>query len=98
MPGFVIHKDGALRFQNWVRVLVVKELKKNILYDGHNIPYSIDHGGKKLYKDLKQTFWWSNKETRGSRLHGKVFNLLASENGTTKNHMLLQPLEVLEWK
>ncbi|XP_057249962.1 uncharacterized protein LOC130591075 [Beta vulgaris subsp. vulgaris] len=35
-------------------------LKKRILEEAHNNPFSVHPGGKKLYKDLKQTFWWSN--------------------------------------
>ena len=34
--------------------------KKKILDEGHNIPYLVHQWGNKLYKDLKQTFWWRN--------------------------------------
>jgi len=55
--GFVILKDGTLRFHNRVCVLVVGELKKKILYEGHNTAHSVHPAGNKVYKDLKQTFW-----------------------------------------
>ena len=51
--GFMIHKDGTIRFHNRVCVLAVAELKKKILDEGHNTPHSIHLGGNKLYKDLK---------------------------------------------
>ena len=38
----------------------VAELKKKILNEGHNTLHSIHSGENKLYKDLKQRFWWSN--------------------------------------
>jgi len=59
-PEFVIHEDGTIRFHNQVCVLSVEELKKENLDGGHNTPHSVHPGGNKLYKDLKQTFWWSN--------------------------------------
>ena len=55
-PGFMIHEDGTLRFQNRVCVPAIEELKKKILDEGHNTPHSVDPGGNKLYKDLKRTF------------------------------------------
>jgi len=57
-PRFVIHEDGTIRFYNRVCVPVVEALKKKILDEGHNTPYSIHPTGNKLYKDLKQTFWY----------------------------------------
>jgi len=59
-PGFVIHEDGIIRFHNRVCVLLVAELKKKILDEGHNSSHLVHLGGNKLYKDLKQMFWWSN--------------------------------------
>ena len=58
--GFVIHDDGTIRFHNRVCVPTVEALKRKILDEGHNIPHSMHPGGNKLYKDLKQMFWWSN--------------------------------------
>jgi len=56
----VIHEDGTLRSHNRVCVPTVEDLKRRILDEGHNTHYSVHHGGNKLYKDLKQTFWWGN--------------------------------------
>ena len=59
-PRFVIHEDGTLRFHNRVHIQAVAERKKKILDKGHNILHLIHLSGNKLYKDLKQRFWWSN--------------------------------------
>ena len=40
-PGFMIHEDGSLRFQNLVYVIVVEELGKKILHEGHNMLYTL---------------------------------------------------------
>jgi len=44
-PGFVIHKDGTLSFQNQVCIPVIEELKRKILGEGHNTPHSFHPGG-----------------------------------------------------
>ena len=59
-PGFVIHDDGTIRFHNRVCVSIVDALKKKILDKRHYTPHSVHPGVNKLYKNLKQTFWWSN--------------------------------------
>ena len=59
-PSFLIHEDGTLRFQNRVYVLVIEELKKKILDEGHNTPHFVHPSGNKLHKDLKRTIWRSN--------------------------------------
>jgi len=61
-PGFVIHEDGIIQFHNRVCIPAVEALKKKILDEGHNTPHSVHPGENKLYKDLKQTFWLSNKK------------------------------------
>ena len=59
-PGFMIHKDGTIKFHTQVCVLAVEELKKKIMDEGHNTPHFVHSGENKLYKDWKQTFWYSN--------------------------------------
>ena len=53
VPGFIIHKDGTIRFHNQVCVPAVDALKKKILDEGYNTPHAINLEGNKLYKDLK---------------------------------------------
>jgi len=38
----------------------MEALNRKILDEGHNTPHSVHPGRNKLYKDLRQTFWWSN--------------------------------------
>jgi len=40
-PRFAVNEDGTIRFHNRVCVLAVKALKKKILDEGHNTPYSV---------------------------------------------------------
>jgi len=36
------------------------ELTERIISEAHNIEYSIHPEGTKMYRDLTQTFWWSD--------------------------------------
>jgi len=38
-PGFVIHEDGMLWFQNWVCVPAIVEIERKIRDEGHNTPF-----------------------------------------------------------
>jgi len=58
--GFLVDGDGTLRFQNRLCVPDIAELKEQILTEAHNTRYSIHPGGTKMYRDLKQYFWWDN--------------------------------------
>jgi len=40
-PGFVVHEDGTLRFQNRLCVPRNEELRKQILEEAHSTRYSV---------------------------------------------------------
>jgi len=63
-PGFLIHEDGTLRFRNRLCVPNKEELKKKILEEAYNAPYSVHPGGAKTYGDLRQFFWWDNMKRK----------------------------------
>ena len=73
-PGFMIHKDGTIRFHNRMCAPALEELKKKILDEGHNTAHSVHLGGDELYKDLKQTFWWSNMKQEVADYMAKLIN------------------------
>ncbi|XP_074300144.1 uncharacterized protein LOC141631359 [Silene latifolia] len=54
---FELHRYGSLRFNGRWCVPNYDKLKKRIMDETHDTPYSIHPGGDKLYKDLKKTFW-----------------------------------------
>jgi len=55
--------DGILRFKNRVCVPWGPRLRKRILEEGHKSRLSIHPGITKIYKDLKDTFWWTGMKT-----------------------------------
>jgi len=53
----VIHVDGLLRFGS--RLCVPSgEVRRELLSEAHSSPYSVHPRGIKMYRDLKQYFWW----------------------------------------
>jgi hypothetical protein len=56
--GFLVSPDGVLRLHGRVCVPRDQELRQRILQEAHATPYSIHPGTSKMYKDLRQHFWW----------------------------------------
>jgi len=54
------NEQGTIKVQKHICVPQKMELKNKIMSNAHNKKYSISRGVTKMYKDLRQTFWWSN--------------------------------------
>ena len=50
--------QGILRFSSRIWISPVAELKNKILQEVHNSKYSIHPGSTKMYRDLKENYWW----------------------------------------
>jgi hypothetical protein len=57
-PGFLKDDEGVLWYKGRICVPNVRELKVKILHEAHESTYSIHPEGKKMYHDLKDTYWW----------------------------------------
>jgi hypothetical protein len=58
--GFHKDEQGIVWFEKRVCVPQDPELRKLILQEAHDSPYSIHPRNTKMYMDLKGRFWWSN--------------------------------------
>jgi len=56
---FVLGTNGILRFKNKVCIASKPKLRKMILEEGHKSHLRINPGMTKMYKDLKESFWWN---------------------------------------
>ena len=54
-----IDEEGVLRIKGRICVPHVDDLIPTILIEAHSSRYSINPGATKMYRDLKQHFWWS---------------------------------------
>ena len=52
-------EDGVLRYQGGLCFPDVGELRQYILAEAHNSRYSIHPGSTKMYRDLRELYWWN---------------------------------------
>ena len=57
--GFREDEHGTLWFADRIFVPNDPEVRKLILQEAHDSPYSIHPGNTKMYLDLKESFWWT---------------------------------------
>ena len=55
---FSIDGSGGLLYKDRLCVLNDIELKKKIVYESHNIVFTMHPGSNKMYQDMKQYYWW----------------------------------------
>ena len=58
--GFYEDEQGTIWFEKRICVPQDPELRKMILQEAHDSPYSIHPGNTKMYMDVKERFWWTN--------------------------------------
>ncbi|KAJ6791910.1 uncharacterized protein M6B38_241920 [Iris pallida] len=95
--GIRKHPGGSLRFGD--RLCVPSgDLRTEVMSEAHNSQYSIHPGSTKMYKDLRQTFWWHGMKREVARFVSRclVCQKVKAEHQRTAG--LLQPLPIPEWK
>jgi transposase InsO family protein len=96
--GFHEDEQGIVWFEKRVCVQQDPELRKLIMQEAHDSPYSIHPGNTQMYMDLKGRFWWSNMKRDVAKYIAlcDVYNRVKAEH--QKPAGLLQPLPIPEWK
>ena len=89
---------GVLRFSSRIWIPNVAELKQEILQEAHSSRYSIHPGSTKMYRDLKQNFWWPNMKREIAEWVSKCYTCQRVKAEHQRPSGLLQPLEIPEWK
>jgi hypothetical protein len=57
-PEFSIQENGMLMYDKRICVPDLPELKKEILEEAHCSPYAMHPGTTKMYRTLKENYWW----------------------------------------
>ena len=88
----------TLWFEDHIYVHNDPEIRKLILQEAHDWPYSIHPGNTKMYLDLKESFWWTGmkKDIAEYVAVCDVCQRVKAEH--QKPAGLLQPLPIPEWK
>ena len=91
----LLHEDGSLRYG--ARLCVPKgEVRQELLLEAHNSPYNIHPGGTKMYRDLKQHFWWHGMKRKIVRFVSKCLVCQQVKAKYQRTIGLLQPLPIPE--
>nr|GFB65509.1 hypothetical protein [Tanacetum cinerariifolium] len=77
---------------------VVQNMKKAVLSKAHSFPFSIHPGSTKMYRDLKQNFWWNGMKQDVARFVAKCLTCQQVKIKHQRASGLLQPLDIPTWK
>ena len=87
---------GILRFSSRIWIPNVRELKEEILREAHNARYSIHPRSTKMYKDLREIFWWPNMKKKIAEWVSKCYTCQRVKAEHQRPSGLLQPLDIPE--
>ena len=79
-------------------VLDIPELKKRVLDEAHRSAFATYPGNNKMYRDLKQTYWWPKMKKEIAKYVSKCLQCQQVKAEHQKPGGLLQPLFISEWK
>nr|GEV50124.1 DNA/RNA polymerases superfamily protein [Tanacetum cinerariifolium] len=81
-------------------ILQIKEAQKEdaILSEAHSSPFSIHLRSTKMYRDLKQNFWWNGMKQDVARFVTKCLTYQQVKIKHQRASGLLQPLDIPTWK
>ena len=75
-----------------------KELKQKLLFEAHNMVFTMHPGGNNMYQDLKQFYWWKGMKRDVTEY---VFKCLTCQQVKVEHQVptgLLNPLPIPQWK
>ena len=95
--NFTLRGDGTLVLGHRLCVPDVIELKKEIMEEAHSSAYAMHPGSTKMYRTLKDHYWWRGMKREISEFVSKCLTCQQIKIEHQKPG-LLQPLSIPEWK
>src|ERR1043165_1283340 len=95
---FFTDSKGTVFFENRLVVPKNRELRQLILKEAHDTPLSIHSGSTKMYRHLRQRFWWTRKKRDIAQFVAEwdVCRRIKGEHQRPAGTP--QPLSIPEWK
>ncbi|KAL5565427.1 hypothetical protein UlMin_028591 [Ulmus minor] len=97
-PEFSISSNGILHHKGRLCVPNEEEMKNQILTEAHETPYSVHPGTKKMYKDLKEHFWWPGMKKDVTKFVERCLTCQKIKAEHQRPAGEIQSIEVPEWK
>ena len=95
---FVISDEGVLYRKRRLCIPNEEELKKQILKEAHETPYSVHPGATKMYQDMKQSFWWPKMKNDVATFVSKCLTCQKVKAEHQRPGGELQKISIPEWK
>ncbi|RVW75435.1 Transposon Tf2-11 polyprotein [Vitis vinifera] len=93
-----IRDDGILRFRTRLCVSNDGNLRRELLEEAHCSRLAIHPGGTKMYKDLRQNYWWSGMKRDIAKFVAQCLVCQQVKAEHQRPAEFLQPLSIPEWK
>jgi hypothetical protein len=89
---------GVVWFRQRLVVPRDQDLKKEILDEAHISKFTIHPGSTKMYRDLRENFWWSNMKGEIAEYVSGCDKCQRIKASYLKTAGQMQPLSILAWK
>ena len=90
--------DVVLRYQGRLCLPRVVELQNRIMEEAHSSRYSIHPGSTKIYRDLREVYWWNGMKKGIAEFVAKCLNCQQVKVEHQRPDGLAQNIELTEWK
>ncbi|GKC61116.1 putative nucleotidyltransferase, ribonuclease H [Tanacetum coccineum] len=95
---FSVDDDGVVWFEDRLCVPNDQALREKVMTEAHSSPFTIHPGSTKMYRDLKQYFWWNGMKQDVATFVSKCMTCQQVKIKHQRASGLLQPLEIPMWK
>ncbi|XP_070039101.1 uncharacterized protein [Nicotiana tomentosiformis] len=95
---FELTGDGVLRYQGRLCVPSVGELRAKILSEAHYSRYAVHPGATKMYRDLRQIYWWNGMKKNIAEMVAQCPNCQQVKAKYQRPGGLTQCIELPLWK
>ena len=95
---FSTRSDGTLLFRNRLVVPNIQMLRHEILEEAHGSAYAIHPGSTKMYRTLKEYYWWPNMKREIAAYVSRCLICQQVKAERQKPSGLQQPLQIPVWK
>ena len=95
---FRVDDSGIVWFGTRLCVPDIPELREAVLSEAHSSPFTIHPGSTKMYRDLKQHFWWNGMKQDVALHVARCMTCQQVKIEHQRASGLLQPLEIPTWK
>lgn len=98
IPIFSRDSRGLLTHYGWVWVPYTGGNRQTLMDKAHKSKFSIHPGAMKMYRDLREDYWWTYMKRDVSRYVEECLTCRKVKAENQMPHGMLQPLKILVWK